>query len=573
MKQFPDRVSRVVVLLVTGLTGAMAAPSIDPLPNVNLPAGRALEVPVIATSPNGRPLTYTVTSSTNRISVEVRTNNLFWRLSVAQVAPPGSSGAYETTFRGVTVRVTNVGDMTFMLFRDRAPRAVDAFVGLSHGGFFNSNTIFHRVITNFMIQGGDPATNGTGGPVFRYDDEFHPRSFFTGNGQLALANASKDANGSQFFVTFGPQRHLDFRHTIFGQLLRGHRVQTNIAHTLCDTNNRPLRDVIILRAAVVTNWTDTVVTLTASNQVGVSGTIRVIADDGAGGRATNTFVATTVAETVNTEPIIYPDTVTNRHAPANGRLTNVVTALDWEGDVYYWYTAFADADSAARASNSFASLLPTRQVQLVVVPNSNYIGPVDVKMVVSSSDLWGYWPDFFPADSQVYRFVFGDTEIRAWPTQFVAGVGTPFSNQVVAFFTNGVPGSPSGNFTASIHWGDNTTNNGVVVAAGAVKQVLGSHTYTSAGHYPVEVMIESVNGARTTLKSTALVPPALQLARAGNNNRITWPSWAPGFQVQSRTDLLAAPWGNVTNLPSLEEFDFVVTHQTTANAVFFRLTR
>src|ERR1019366_6510473 len=166
------------------------------------------------------------------------------------------------------------------------------------------NTIFHRVVSGSIIQGGDPNTNGTGGPVFRFDDEYYPKALFTGNGQLAMANSGKDTDGSQFFVTIGPQRSLDFSYTLFGQLLRGFNVLTNIEYVAANGASRPLADVIITRASLVPDTSDTVLTLTGTNLVGVSGTISVIADDGAGGRTTNTFTATTVTNTVNDPPFI-----------------------------------------------------------------------------------------------------------------------------------------------------------------------------------------------------------------------------------------------------------------------------
>src|SRR5208282_4810092 len=161
---------------------------------------------------------------------------------------------------------------------------VDVIQGLTAGGLYTSNTIFHRVVANFVIQGGDPNTNGSGGPVFRYNDEFNPSAIFSGNGQLALANSGKNTDGSQFFVTQGAQRYLDFGYTLFGQLLRGFNVLTNIINTPADTNSRPLADVIITRASLVPDNFDTVLTVTGTNRAGVVGTISVIADDGAGGR-------------------------------------------------------------------------------------------------------------------------------------------------------------------------------------------------------------------------------------------------------------------------------------------------
>ena len=98
----------------------IAAPVIDPLPNVNIPCGKSLTIPITAMSPNGRPLTYTITSTTNRITVEHHTNNPFWKMSVVQVAPLIAPGAFQTPFRGGLPTVTNIGDMTFMLLRDRA---------------------------------------------------------------------------------------------------------------------------------------------------------------------------------------------------------------------------------------------------------------------------------------------------------------------------------------------------------------------------------------------------------------------------------------------------------------------
>src|SRR5436190_13832126 len=299
-----------------------AAPVIDPISNASIPAGKSLLIPITASSPNGRPLTFTATSSTNRITVEVKTNNPFWKFTVVQAAASNAPGAFPTSFRGGVATVTNVGDMVFMLFKDVAPRSVDVFSGLSCAGFYNSNTIFHRVIAGFMNQGGDPLTNGTGGPVFRYDDEFKTNALFSGYGQLALANSGPDTDGSQFFVTVAPYRFGDFGYTISGQLVRGFSVLSNINNTAVDPNSRPLANVIITRASLVPNATDTVLTLTGTNLAGVSGTIKVIADDGAGGLATNSFATTTVADVQNEPPILSSVPITNKFCPVNGRLTN-----------------------------------------------------------------------------------------------------------------------------------------------------------------------------------------------------------------------------------------------------------
>jgi len=261
---------------------AGAAPVISPIGNVTVPAGKSIIIPITATVTNGRALTYTITGSTNAFAIVSHTNNPFWKLNVAQVCATNAPGAFTTPFRGGTATVTNVGDLTFMLFPEYAPHTVAVFQGLSAAGFFNSNTIFHRVVSNFVIQGGDPLTNGTGGLVFQYNDEFNPQAIFSGNGQLALANSGKNTDGSQFFVTIGQQRFLDFGYTLFGQLVRGFNVLTNIENTAVDAGSRPLAEEIITQASAVPDTADTVITLTATNVAGITNTVTVIADDGAG---------------------------------------------------------------------------------------------------------------------------------------------------------------------------------------------------------------------------------------------------------------------------------------------------
>jgi len=567
------------VLFATLASHLIAAPIIDPISNASIPAGKSLTLPVTAASPNGRPLSYTVTSSTNRITVEVHTNNPFWKMSVVQVTTNGATGAFQTPFRGGVATVTNLGDMTLMLFRDRAPKTIDVFQGFSASGFYNSNTIFHRVIPGFMIQGGDPQTNGAGGPILRYDDEFHPRAIFSGHGQLALANSGKDTCGSQFFITQGPQRFLDFGYTLFGQLLRGFNVLTNVINTPRNGSDRPFADVIITRASFVTNYTDTVISLTGTNLVGISGTIQVIADDGTvGGRTTNSFTATTVSDAANNSgPILYPQGVTNLVAPINGRLTNIFAATDLEGSAVYWYPlSYASALNNATTS----SFLTNGNLQMTITPNNNFSGVLEYQIVVSSSPDWYTYFQFFPQsqwppfDWQYHRFAIGDTAISALATNFTASPQTAFTNQLLATFTNGVPNSPTGNFTAAINWGDNSTNAAIIATnlAGR-KEVRGSHTYTNSGNYPVYVMIQSSLGASTNVVATATVLPSLSLAKNGNNSVIRWPAWASDFRPQSNTNLPAANWNDMTNLTSLAGYENAVTNANTATNQFFRLRR
>jgi cyclophilin family peptidyl-prolyl cis-trans isomerase len=122
---------------------------------------------------------------------------------------------------------TDLGTMVLRLFADRAVNTVNNFVFLAREGFYDG-TIFHRVIKDFMAQGGDPTGTGTGGPGYRFDDEFHPNLTHDKPGILSMANAGPNTNGSQFFITYVPTPWLDRKHTVFGELVEGLEVLNSI---------------------------------------------------------------------------------------------------------------------------------------------------------------------------------------------------------------------------------------------------------------------------------------------------------------------------------------------------------
>ena len=112
------------------------------------------------------------------------------------------------------------GDIVVDLWADRAPRTVNNFVFLVRQGFYDG-AIFHRVIKNFMVQGGDPTGTGTGGPGYQFEDEFHPELRHDGPGVLSMANAGPNTNGSQFFITHVATPWLDSKHSVFGRVASG----------------------------------------------------------------------------------------------------------------------------------------------------------------------------------------------------------------------------------------------------------------------------------------------------------------------------------------------------------------
>ena len=139
---------------------------------------------------------------------------------------------------------TNMGVIVIDLFADSAPKTVNHFVFLAEDGFYHG-LIFHRVIEDFMIQGGDPTGTGTAGPGYKFEDETSPTDSFDRPGLLAMANAGPNTNGSQFFITTVPTESLNGRHTIFGEVRDGQNVAVAISQVGRDANDRPLQPVII----------------------------------------------------------------------------------------------------------------------------------------------------------------------------------------------------------------------------------------------------------------------------------------------------------------------------------------
>jgi peptidyl-prolyl cis-trans isomerase B (cyclophilin B) len=115
---------------------------------------------------------------------------------------------------------TDRGDVVVDLFPEHAPKTVNNFVFLAREGFYDGVT-FHRVIANFMIQGGDPTGTGRGGPGYKFEDETRGNPLRHERGVLSMANAGPNTNGSQFFITHAPQPHLDGKHTVFGRVTQG----------------------------------------------------------------------------------------------------------------------------------------------------------------------------------------------------------------------------------------------------------------------------------------------------------------------------------------------------------------
>ena len=147
---------------------------------------------------------------------------------------------------------TNMGTFEAELYAKECPETVWNFINLAEGrqetsreGNFYDKLTFHRVIKDFMIQGGCPIGNGTGGPGYTFDDEFDPSLRHDSKGLLSMANAGPGTNGSQFFVTLAPTPHLDDRHSVFGKVIKGQDIVDQIGEVKTGFSDRPAKPVII----------------------------------------------------------------------------------------------------------------------------------------------------------------------------------------------------------------------------------------------------------------------------------------------------------------------------------------
>lgn len=465
----------------------LAVPVIDPILSSlvppNIPANKTLFIPVTGSEANGEAITYSVTSSNPAIQAQVRTTgNTYFQVNVA-----------------------NFGSMTFQLFGDLTPMTVNVISGLVKSGFYNGLT-FHRVASGFVIQGGDPKGDGTGGPNFQFDDEFNRGAIFSGVGQLAMANAGHDTNGSQFFATVNSPRFLDFKHTIFGQLVRGFDVMRaiNAVPTTPPNDGKPNTPVVISNAAIVQDNHDAVLMLTATGSSG-SSTITVSGTDSRGDIAQpQTFQASIIADTTNDPPFLGP--IADQATSVNTPITFTLSGTDIDNDPLTFNATLVNPNPNVTVS--------VAGNQVTVTPINGFVGPVAVQ--VSVTDLVGT----HVPDTQTIIVAVGPRRITgAQATNVNAAAGTAANGVTVATFSDTAIGAQASDYTASINWGDSHITTGTVTGAGGQFAVQGSNTYRNPGSYPVQVtlqLISSLGGNRSILRSTATVTPAPLTAQPTN---------------------------------------------------------
>lgn len=495
--------------------------------------GKMLVIPVVANDPDGDPLTYTVSADQPFLSARIRTGHPVMKMRV-QSTNDGSGGPID-------------GVMEFALFRADAPDTADFIAGFAQSPYYE-NVLFHRVIKDFVLQGGDPAGTGSGASPYTLPHEFRSHLIYSGRGQLAMANSSGGyaqsfpsygrtfqstnafglpdgtteyitarttaTNGSQFFITLGQPRHLDFKHTLFGQLLRGFDVMDTVAKVPVNSSDKPVASVKMSQLSVAPSATDAILLVSATS-VG-TGTITVTARDPEGNTATKIYTITAAADTVNDPPILAPIEPQVVRVGETPRI--VPNAEDLEHD-----------------GISVRMPLQVRRVFTNGTPSTNqtiYAGFNRPNLGVVSRPTAGAW-DFTVAVSgindpnignspfdasrfQMAEIGVGDRAIEAMPVTLEAKAGVATGTVQIAKFRFGGAAVSPGDLIATVNWGDGSNlqassgaNPPITIVPSATTpgmwEVMGNHTYARVGVYPLHVTIDGPLGSTQIAKGSAVV--------------------------------------------------------------------
>ncbi len=311
--------------------------------------GSPLNIPVNAYDPNGGPLTVTVTvDNPNLLEAVVRSGN-----------------------RSIRIDMNGYDDMVFELFEDEAPRPAGRVIELANSNFYDG-IIFHRVVNGFVIQAGDPTGTGTSGSTLgNFDDQFSANLQHNRSGVLSFAKTTDDTNNSQFFITETPTRHLDFNHSIFGQLVEGDDVREAISGTAVDSSGKPATDVTITSIDVFNDTENSVVMLKARGNATGTTNVRFTVTDAQGNTFSEVVPVTIAADTANSQPFLNQIT-TPATSAINTPATLQLSSVDVEGDAVTYTAAVAAGSSGATATVNAATGLVT------VTPTTGFTGTVNV---------------------------------------------------------------------------------------------------------------------------------------------------------------------------------------------------
>ena len=458
----------------------LAAPVISAIADLtDAPGGKPVIIPLHATDADNDALTYAITSSNPNIRIERHTGNPYLQMDVS----------YNN---GTT------GTIVFELFEDLAPKTVQIIRGFVESGFYNGLT-FHRIANlqtasdpAFIVQGGDPQGTGSGGPGFQFEDEVSFDAMFTGSGQLAMANSGDDTNGSQFFITSAPVRHLDLIHTIFGQLVSGSSTLTALTQVDRNSSDKPTNTVSITSAKIIEDHQDSVITLWCP--AGVKGDINVSVSDGTSAAFTS-FHVNGVVDNHNEQPILKPMPDYISASPGH-TIKLPFGGMDWENQSFSFTALLSTNDGV------FGEFIgKTLYIKTVPTYSGKFTATVNITLEGDSQSV---------IDSEKITIGVGDKPVKNLRATNPSTGDGQASELTLATFKDSDPTGKVKNWTAEIRWGDGSTTSNATITknASGLFSVKGTHTYKYVGSPDYTVIVTGDKGARAVVNGTVTVNDA-----------------------------------------------------------------
>jgi cyclophilin family peptidyl-prolyl cis-trans isomerase len=500
------------------------------------PCGKTLVIPLVADDADGDPLSFTVTSSNPQFMARVRTGNFHYKMHV-HTDDDGSVVGTPTPYDG---------DMEFQLFRNATPETAAFIAGFAQSGYYD-NVKIHRIIPDFIIQGGDPAGTGGGDSPYTIRHEFRPHLIYTGRGQLAMANSQggydqefknngnfqyrtgtfTPTNGSQFFVTLGQPRHLDFKHTLFGQLVRGFSTLDKVESVSVDEDgpdntagngddDRPFTPVLMTQHAVTASKTDGVLLVSATTTG--AAILTVTARDPQGGTVQRTIPVASVVDTINDPPMLLP--FEPQVVPAGGIPNIRINAFDLEHDAIS--SRFPVQNIFDSGNIIYAGVNPGN-LRAVSRPTPGF-WDITIGVAGLNDPLLDIDP-FSASRFEMLEVGVGDKVVMATPRTVEATAATETPTMVLASFRHGSAGASPDDFIVDVNWGDRSVpqnNQGssapITVVRSATEpgtfEVRAKHTYPRPGLYPLHVTIDGPMGSTDTARGWGVVSATDAVLRA-----------------------------------------------------------
>ncbi len=495
-----------------------SAPTFAAIPDVTVYSGSPLHVGLDGFDADGDTLTYSVSSNNSVLTTTV---------------PQGA--------RSMRISVQDYGDMVFELFEDLTPRTTARIIELAQSGFYNGLT-FHRVIDNFMIQGGDPTGTGAGGSGVYFDDEFHPDLQHTSAGVLSMAKSSDDTNDSQFFITDTATRHLDFNHSIFGFLTDGDSVRDQINAVDTDSSDRPLTPVVMTSVTVFCDHENGVARLSAPEGTAGEADVTVTVSDGHGGTAQRTFHVTILPDTSNAQPFLLP--IAPVQTTVDTPVQFNIPAMDIEGDpIYYDGMAYPEnANLQVDVNLSTGSVL--------VTPKNGIIGTHTIMVAVRApnANAWDTQsvPITIAPSISIQLLASADTGLSS-SDRITNLDNTP--GKTLRFLVNGVT---SGNVISLYADGNNLIGRATASSTSATIETNGTFDLSDGVHSITAKLDQSSQASSPlaiTVDTAAPVFTSSPALGAGQGTEYVYNAKTSGESSgQIRYQLTQAPAGMIVNL-------------------------